>query len=76
VGFFKVPPEYPTLVRTTPLVLPNKASGSQKQPIANVAVSVSPGADTSIGGIRFLPVFIDTIIFYSLFFLINQQGFY
>jgi hypothetical protein len=73
VGFFRVPPEYPTLVRTTPLVLPNKASGSQKQPIANVAVSVSAGADASIGGIKLLPVFINPIIIFtpyeeSLFF--------
>lgn len=41
VGFAVVPPEYPTLVRSTPFVAPNKASAPQKQPIPKVAVSNS-----------------------------------
>mmetsp|Transcript_25223 Transcript_25223/g.32907 ORF Transcript_25223/g.32907 Transcript_25223/m.32907 type:complete len:100 (+) Transcript_25223:1173-1472(+) len=42
VGEGVVPPEYPTLVDITPFATPNIASGHQKHPIANVAVSSSP----------------------------------
>ena len=51
MGFSVVPPAYPTRVRITPLRLPNRESGPQNQPRANVAVSVSTGAAASIGGI-------------------------
>ena len=51
MGFSFVPPAYPTLVRITPLTLPNWDSTPQNQPRANVAVSVLVGAEASIGGI-------------------------
>ena len=51
VGLFDVPPAYPTRVRTTPGILPNRESGPQNQPSANVAVSVFTGALKSISGI-------------------------
>lgn len=38
-----VPPVYPTRVRTTPLVTPNRASAPQNHPSANVAVPVLVG---------------------------------
>lgn len=38
-------------MRTTPGRLPNRESGPQNQPIANVAVFVSVGALASMGGI-------------------------
>jgi hypothetical protein len=51
VGFFFVPPVYPTRVRTTPLRLPNRESAPQNHPTAKVAVSVFAGAAASMGGI-------------------------
>src|SRR5512146_10512 len=50
VGFFVAPPVYPTRVRMTPGRLPNRESGPQNQPRANVAVSVFTRGTPSIGG--------------------------
>ena len=49
MGFFSVPPAYPTRVRITPRKLPNRESGPQNQPSANVAVLV--GVEISICGV-------------------------
>jgi len=51
VGLSDVPPVYPTRVLTTPGRLPNRESGPQNHPRANVALSVSAGAEASMGGI-------------------------
>jgi len=40
-----VPPAYPTLVRMTPLVHPNWASGNQNQDIPNVAFLVATSGE-------------------------------
>ena len=50
MGFFSVPPAYPTRVRQTPGNAPNWASGPQNQPSANVAVSSPAGASASSAG--------------------------
>ena len=50
MGLLEVPPAYPTLVRMTPPILPNRESGPQNQPKAKVAVSVLIGTEVSIGG--------------------------
>ncbi len=50
MGYFFVPPVYPTRVLTTPGMIPNWESGPQNQPSAIVAVSICGGALVSIGG--------------------------
>ena len=50
MGFIFVPPAYPTRIRMTPLILPNRESEPQNHPRAKVAVSVLSDADTSNGG--------------------------
>ena len=61
MGLLDVPPAYPTRVRITPSRLPNRESGPQNQPKANVAVFICAGAAASMGGmvpfrfIKFLP---------------------
>jgi len=47
-----VPPAYPTRVRTTPGISPNRASGPQNHPMENVAVSVFDGTARSMGGME------------------------
>jgi hypothetical protein len=59
VGLLEVPPAYPTLVRMTPSILPNRESGPQNQPKAKVAVFISVGVEASILGI----VALGTILF-------------
>lgn len=50
MGLGRSPPAYPTLVRHTPLTSPNRASGVQNQPFANVAVSRCSGTASSMAG--------------------------
>jgi len=57
-----VPPAYPTRVRTTPLILPNRESGPQNQPNAKVAVCTVIGAKTSMGGFVKYCTGIDSVI--------------
>ncbi len=45
-----MPPVYPTRVRTTPSMIPNRDSDPQNQPMAKVAVSVTDGAARSTAG--------------------------
>jgi len=45
VGLTLVPPAYPTLVWTTPLVHPNWASGNQNQDIPKVAFLVATSGE-------------------------------
>ena len=62
MGYSFRPPEYPTRVLTIPSKLPNRESGPQNQPNANVAVLVSAGAAASNVGILVLLVDVDDSI--------------
>lgn len=57
-----VPPVYPTRVRTTPGMLPNRESTPQNQPRAKVAVSNSAGCAASMGGIVAFAVLVCTVL--------------
>jgi hypothetical protein len=45
-----VPPAYPTRVRMTPSMIPNRDSMPQNQPKPKLAVSTCAGAAASMGG--------------------------
>ncbi len=47
--FTLLPPAYPTLVRSTPLAEPKRASGNQNQDIPKVAAEVRPPGATGSG---------------------------
>ncbi len=55
----------------TPWILPNRESGPQNQPSANVAVSVFNGAEASMGGIPMLGIeFVFVMAMISLSFVV------